>query len=730
MTAKKVFNILLALVFLEMIITATPAQSAVSPTNAKSLFAKMDRTSSWEYYKSRVDDSLIAWDESYLLRAYLFMYEATGDKQYLDEFTGHADTFLTRRDSVRGVKDYRGLSLPAWRSGKYTDYKQYVIYAVQTGLTITPLALFAADVKKDPSLTAYQSRADKYLAAAEDAIAIHDMRDKPQYYDVNCRWYEEGDTMHLDRPINMNLAMGSAMLAVYQATGDSTYLTKATKIANYFKQYLILNSSTNSYKWNYYPDDDQYGKMVEDMDHSLYDIEFVSLAYQSGIFSSTEMERFANTASKVMVKSDGTISARVDGTGTTPYPGFISNWLYFYKWAPSLVDETYKILSAKSSLVPKELCGLGLLNKVLSNNIPEPTPTTDTQQPQVSVTAPAEGSVLTDDSTMVQAAASDNKGVSSLAFSYSVDQNNWIDIGNAEPAGGDGLSGTWKITWDIKNLQDGSYYLRAIAKDAAGNTTVSTPVACKINHAANAVDTQNPRVELTSPAANSVLTNESAALQASASDNKGVGSLSFSYSVDQQNWTGIGLAELAGGDRLSGTWKITWDIKDLKDGVYYLRAIARDDAGNTTVSTSVACDIKHASGNLIVNGDFSQGIKGWVNLNNSAKVNSTNGNYYLTNKYNWDFYQNLNLSPGTYKLTARTKKGTSAKGARIVIQFRFSNGTKTAPYDFGYKNAGTGWESMPAMTIKVPAGASVTRIYLLSNVSGTQHFDDLTLTAI
>ncbi|MFA5384987.1 MAG: Ig-like domain-containing protein [Eubacteriales bacterium] len=623
MTAKKVFNILLALVFLEMIITATPAQSAVSPTNAKSLFTKMDRTSSWEYYKSRVDDSLIAWDESYLLRAYLFMYEATGDKQYLDEFTGHADTFLTRRDSVRGVKDYRGLSLPAWRSGKYTDYKQYVIYAVQTGLTITPLALFAADVKKDPSLTAYQSRAEKYLAAAEDAIAIHDMRDEPQYYDVNCRWYEEGDTMRLDRPINMNLAMGSAMLAVYQATGDSTYLTKATKIANYFKQYLILNSSTNSYKWNYYPDDSQYGKVVEDIDHSLYDIEFVRLAYQSGIFSSTEMERFANTASKVMVKSDGTISAKVDGNGTTPYPGFISNWLYFYKWAPSLADESYKILSAKSSLVPKELCGLGLLNKVLSNNTPEPTPTptptTDTQQPQVSVTAPAKDSILTDDSVLAQA---------------------------------------------------------------------------------------------------------------SASDNKGVGSLSFSYSVDQQNWTGIGLAEPAGGDGLSGTWKITWDIKDLKDGVYYLRAIAKDDAGNTTVSTPVACDIKHASGNLIVNGDFSQGIKGWVNLNNSAKVNSTNGNYYLTNKYNWDFYQNLNLAPGTYKLTARTKKGTSTKGTRIVIQFRFSNGTKTAPYDSGYKNAGTGWESMPAMTINVPAGASVTRIYLLSNVSGTQHFDDITLTAI
>ncbi|HAU32211.1 MAG TPA: hypothetical protein DCW46_08165, partial [Desulfotomaculum sp.] len=265
------------------------------------------------------------------------------------------------------------------------------------------------------------------------------------------------------------------------------------------------------------------------------------------------------------------------------------------------------------------------------------------------------------------------------------------------------------------------------------NTVVSAPIACKINHVANdnPGDTQNPQVELTSPAANSVLTNDSVALQAAASDNKGVGSLSFSYSVDRQNWTGIGLAELAGGNGLSGTWKIIWNIKDLKDGVYYLRAIARDDAGNTVVSAPVSCEVRHAPANLIINGNFNLGgTQGWVNLNNSVKINSSNGNYYLTNTYNWNFYQNLTLTPGVYKLTARTKKGTSTKGARIVVQFRFDNGTKTAPYDFGYKNAGTGWESMPAMTIKVPAGASVTRIYLLSGGSGNQHFDDLTLTAI
>ncbi|NED94997.1 hypothetical protein G1H11_06690 [Phytoactinopolyspora alkaliphila] len=58
----------------------------------------------------------LAWQQSYALRSFIMMYLAHGDTDYLDRFIGNVDIMLTHRDSERGVTDYRGLSLPAWRT--------------------------------------------------------------------------------------------------------------------------------------------------------------------------------------------------------------------------------------------------------------------------------------------------------------------------------------------------------------------------------------------------------------------------------------------------------------------------------------------------------------------------------------------------------------------------------------------------------------------------------------
>ena len=59
---------------------------------------------------------LLAWGESYVMSAYLLMYRAFGDTEYLDRFIEHADAVLENRDSVRGVTDFRGESGPVWRA--------------------------------------------------------------------------------------------------------------------------------------------------------------------------------------------------------------------------------------------------------------------------------------------------------------------------------------------------------------------------------------------------------------------------------------------------------------------------------------------------------------------------------------------------------------------------------------------------------------------------------------
>ncbi|MDR8414015.1 hypothetical protein MTP10_35460 [Nonomuraea sp. 3-1Str] len=62
----------------------------------------------------------LGWGASYVLAAYVRMYEAYRDTAYLDRLIHNADLVLAGRDSERGVTDYRGLSLPAWRSIVYS----------------------------------------------------------------------------------------------------------------------------------------------------------------------------------------------------------------------------------------------------------------------------------------------------------------------------------------------------------------------------------------------------------------------------------------------------------------------------------------------------------------------------------------------------------------------------------------------------------------------------------
>jgi hypothetical protein len=59
---------------------------------------------------------MLAWSQSYVLLGLVRMYERYRDTYYLDRLVDNVDQVLAVRDSERGVQDYRGLSLPAWRA--------------------------------------------------------------------------------------------------------------------------------------------------------------------------------------------------------------------------------------------------------------------------------------------------------------------------------------------------------------------------------------------------------------------------------------------------------------------------------------------------------------------------------------------------------------------------------------------------------------------------------------
>ncbi|MFI6388915.1 hypothetical protein [Nonomuraea sp. NPDC050540] len=102
-------------------LTASPAGHDYTTRETFDLFDKVFHDSGLTGQPTHTNElGALGWGQSYVLCAFIRMYEAYKDTHYLDRLIHNADLVLAGRDSVRGVTDYRGLSLPGWRNTSYT----------------------------------------------------------------------------------------------------------------------------------------------------------------------------------------------------------------------------------------------------------------------------------------------------------------------------------------------------------------------------------------------------------------------------------------------------------------------------------------------------------------------------------------------------------------------------------------------------------------------------------
>ncbi len=100
-----------------------------------------------------------------------------------------------------------------------------------------------------------------------------------------------------------------------------------------------------------------------------------------------------------------------------------------------------------------------------------PPPSSDAVPPTVSLTAPTNNASLSGTSVTVSANASDNIGVAGVQFK--LDGNN---------LGSEVTSSPYSINWNSTTATNGSHILTAVAHDAAGNTTTSSPVTVTVSN--------------------------------------------------------------------------------------------------------------------------------------------------------------------------------------------------------------------------------------------------------
>lgn len=201
----------------------------------------------------------------------------------------------------------------------------------------------------------------------------------------------------------------------------------------------------------------------------------------------------------------------------------------------------------------------------------------DTTLPSVSMSAPSSGATVSGTVT-VSASASDNVGVTSVQFTL-----DGVNLGSADTAA------PWSISWNTTAVANGSRVLRAIARDAAGNTRTSSGRTVTVNN--STPDTTAPNVALTAPASGATVGGV-VTVAATASDNVGV--VGVQFMLNGQN---------IGSEVTMAPYAATWPTAGVPDGPYQITAVARDAAGNRRTSAAITVAVANQAGNGVV-GDF------------------------------------------------------------------------------------------------------------------------------
>lgn len=364
-------TILILLLFLGADVRA----ETLSKDGMRSLFDTLDEAiQGGEGYSADTNDAgMLAWSESYLLEAYLDMYEATRDDKYLTRFIRQAERVCGNTDKARGVMDYKGAYRNGWSSTKYSKGGEPVVHLVHSAMILHPLVRFSGMVKSAPELSRYGEVAGRFVVLAESGVAEFE---KQWRYDPKTGqgtyWFAGDEPIETNlsapMPLNAPLAMGQVIIELYRITGKKQYLDKATALSKYFKAGLRQGPG-GTYIWGYRQDMKKWGKQ-EDISHGAIDVGFAARAYREGIvFTKDDMARFSRTL--VQSKKDGLYHIYVDGTSDAGDRKIFSDssglWLELAVYDCGIYDSVYEYLPERvkgsRKVHPQVLQGIAKLMK-------------------------------------------------------------------------------------------------------------------------------------------------------------------------------------------------------------------------------------------------------------------------------------------------------------------------------------------------------------------------------
>lgn len=301
----------------------------------------------------KTNPKLYVWNTSILLQSLVVMYEATGEVSYLDRFAEIGKAVLENRADRAGIRDARGNLRRVWLNSVHQN-KDFG-YLVGTGMVAYPLVRFASIVKSKSELEAR-------FGALSSAI-VRDATEAVEAFEHN--WDEVEGVYRFSNddpnaalaskilPINQYLAFARTLIYLDHIVDTTKYETRARRMAMRFKADLAYDSQHDAYTWGYWPEEHNH---PEDISHAAIDVGFVaeSVKLDQGVFSTTDVKRFANTLEDRVVV-DGNIAHDVTGKGEALVPQAVGLWVGLEHLSQKSFDTLLGYYSAVSAndVVPR-----------------------------------------------------------------------------------------------------------------------------------------------------------------------------------------------------------------------------------------------------------------------------------------------------------------------------------------------------------------------------------------
>lgn len=314
------------------------------------------------------DSAILAWSCGQDLRALVCLFEATGDRQWLDRLFKYADAMFANLTPNRD-------GALSWRTRHYSHgAEQDLDFAVHDGMTLGPICRAIELIKKGKALAVvYGPRADRLLGVIEAQLIPKWDKYRRKVKDGAVLVFQDAPALGIERgmtlPHNQYLALGTVEVLLHRITGKAAYKEHAAAFAGFFKSRLRLVGE--HYEWNYWDAAGEWDAEMaktdkpraEDTGHGSIDLAFVLACAESGIvFTQADLKRFANTFAQVMWNGsldDPTVGGWVNRSTTSRQSGNVQDWVLLGRLEPKVWQVCSQVVPKDGSLAAKaQLYGL------------------------------------------------------------------------------------------------------------------------------------------------------------------------------------------------------------------------------------------------------------------------------------------------------------------------------------------------------------------------------------